>query len=221
MNNFNLNDSINKIYNTCDTFIVIGAYDGESHDDFFQKALEKENKNAKIIFVEPVEKCFNKLLNKVSKLSDFNVICEKSAISDKSETVIMTSVKLDKISNYPWYIDGCSCVVENDQPINIYIKEIPNEDLDFESINTLTFNDLLIKHGLENVDFLQIDTEGYDERIIKSINFEKYDIKFLKFELYYLSNGFLDEFKSQMYELGYSYYGDRDNCYFVKTSVIS
>ena len=220
MGNFDLKNFESKIYNDCESFVVIGAYDGESHDTFFQRIMEKENKGNTIIFVEPVEKCFDKLLDKVNKLDEFNVICEKSAISNTTETVTMSSVKLDKMANYPWYIEGCSCVVENGEPINIYMKEVPNEDLDFETINTLTFDDLLGKYSLDNIDFLQIDTEGYDERILRSIDFSKYNIKFLKFELYYLSEGFLDEFRVQMDELGYSIYSDRDNCHFVKTSIV-
>ena len=50
-----------------------------------------------------------------------------------------------------------------------------------KEIDSTTINELFDKYQLIKIDLLFIDTEGYDEKIIKSINFEKYDIS----ELYY------------------------------------
>ena len=51
MDTFELPKYINQIYERCSTFIVIGAFDGESFDDFFTKVQEKKDKkNSKIIF---------------------------------------------------------------------------------------------------------------------------------------------------------------------------
>lgn len=220
MKMFNVKKIEDYIYSICNTFIVIGAYDGESYDTFFQKMLKKENKNATILFVEPVEKSFNKLLIKSQKLKGYNIICDKSAISDKNETLVVASVKADYINKYPWYIAGCSSVVNNNEPINIYLKKIQKDHLDFESINSITFSDLVLKYSTNNVDFLQIDTEGYDEKILNSINFSKYNINYLKFEKYYLSDTFLDTFSQHMKLLDYSFYCDRYNCHFIKSKII-
>jgi len=220
INNFNLPEIENEIYNNCNTFLVVGAFDGESHDTFFQGISNKDKKNGTIIFVEPVQKCFDKLLTKVELLTGFDIRCNKFAISDKNEFITLASVKSEKISNYPWYIDGCSCVIENGIPINIYIKEIPAEDLDFETIQTKTFEQLLEFNELTSIDFLQVDTEGYDERIVNSINFEVQNIKFIKFELFYLSPNFLDSFKEKMNILGYSFYTTHEDCFFIKNDFL-
>lgn len=48
-------------------------------------------------------------------------------------------------------------------------------------LKCMTINQLFDYHGLTEIDLLFIDTEGYDCKIIKSLNFEQYKIK----ELYY------------------------------------
>jgi FkbM family methyltransferase len=222
MNTFNLPEFESLIYEKTNTFIVIGAFDGESHDNFFNRIQQKSNKNNNtIIFVEPVKKYFNELLKKVESLVDYNVICENVAISNKSESIEMVSVKPDLLDKYGWYIEGCACAVENGEPINIYMKKVDKSDIDLEIITSIRFDELLSKNNLETIDFLQIDTEGYDERILETINFTKTNIQFLKFEKHYLSEGFIDKFINKLEVLDYSYYWDSDNYYFVKNTIIN
>ena len=48
-------------------------------------------------------------------------------------------------------------------------------------VPSVTINQLLDKYQLTDIDVLFIDTEGFDDKIIKSIDFDKYNIK----EIYY------------------------------------
>ena len=48
--------------------------------------------------------------------------------------------------------------------------------------NGLTFSDLCEKYSIDYIDFLQIDTEGFDSQIILSIDFDKVKIKKIKYE---------------------------------------
>jgi len=100
------------------------------------------------------------------------------------------------------------------------MKDVEEIDIDREKITTIMFDDLLSKHGLISIDFLQIDTEGYDERILKTIDFNKLHINFIKFEKHYLSEGFIEDFINKLEVLDYSYYWDNDNYYFVKNTII-
>jgi len=50
-----------------------------------------------------------------------------------------------------------------------------------ESIG-LTFNQLCQKHNINHITYLQIDTEGYDSEIIRSIDFTKVSIDNIKYE---------------------------------------
>lgn len=217
MNHFDLSTTIHqKVFNNLQTFLIIGAFDGLSHDTFFEKINNTIKKNKQIIFVEPVKKSFDKLINNISLIQNANISCEQAAVSDIQNEITVVSVKEEKLNSYPWYINGCSCVVENNKPINIYMKDINPDDCDFEQIQTITFKDLVSKYKLLNLDYLQIDTEGYDQRILDSIDFSQYDIRFLKFELHYLSDGWLDQFISKMEVHNYLLYKNHEDCYLIK-----
>ena len=222
MEKFNLPKLEQKIYNKLKNFIVIGAFDGESHDNFFDKIKQKSNKkDNKIIFVEPIKRFYDNLTQNVLSINDVEVICENVGISDKNEDVTMATVNPNVLYKYPSYIEGCTCVVENGTPINTFIQQVDDGDLIYEKLSCITFNDLLFKHNFLDVDFLQIDTEGYDERIVKSINFDSFNIKFIKFEKFYLTEGFIDEFTSKISHLDYVTYSDEMNHYFLKKTLLN
>ena len=46
----------------------------------------------------------------------------------------------------------------------------------------ITFSDLCEKYNITSIDYLQIDTEGFDTEIILDIDFSKIDIKKIKYE---------------------------------------
>jgi FkbM family methyltransferase len=222
MEKFNLPKLEQKIYDKLKNFIVIGAFDGESHDNFFDKIKQKSNKkDNKIIFVEPIKRFYDNLTQNVLSINDVEVICENVGISDKNEDVTMATVNPNVLYKYPSYIEGCTCVVENGTPINTFIQQVDDGDLIYEKLSCITFSDLLFKHNFLDVDFLQIDTEGYDERIVKSINFDSFNIKFIKFEKFYLTEGFIDEFTSKISHLDYVTYSDEMNHYFLKKTLLN
>jgi len=48
--------------------------------------------------------------------------------------------------------------------------------------NSITFNTLCSNLNIGEIDYLQIDTEGFDSEIIKSIDFSKHKIHVLRYE---------------------------------------
>jgi hypothetical protein len=51
------------------------------------------------------------------------------------------------------------------------------------NVETITLNDLLEKYNAPNeIDYLSIDTEGSEYDILRSFNFEKYNIKIITCE---------------------------------------
>ena len=169
---FNYSVIKSSIIESCNTFLIIGAMDGIKHDIFYDLIKNKSGK--KIIFVEPVESYFKKLIENTKNLNH-SIFYENCAISDKKERVRFCKLKQEKI-NGNTFLDGCSCVVENGKPLNVYMQRMKSEDIEEFEIDCLTFEDILTKYNLQQIDYVQIDTEGYDERIVKSINLEKYKI---------------------------------------------
>ena len=51
-----------------------------------------------------------------------------------------------------------------------------------EKVHCWTFAQLLEKHGLDRVDLLQIDTEGYDYEILRTVDFSRVKPRFINYE---------------------------------------
>ena len=73
--------------------------------------------------------------------------------------------------------------------------QITEEDIKCININVITFDALIKKYEIKNIKKLIIDTEGFDYKIIKSINFKETSIKEIIFEKKHMSGAFQDEIK--------------------------
>lgn len=210
-----LNEELkSKIFEKLNNFIIIGAFDGLSHDDIFYTINKKtDNHNTKIIFVEPVVEYFDRLKSNLSHLEipQENIFLENCCVGDKNGEVRICYFNSESGGDKPWYIEGCACVVENDIPLNKHIREeIPVENLSFLNTQEVTVSHILNKYNFQTIDYLQIDTEGYDQRIVKSLNLSELDIKYLKFEVFYCDVDFIENLKNESDSMGYYFYQDWD-----------
>ena len=169
------------------TYVIIGAMDGVSYDNIFDVLTEDDT----ALFVEPIEIHFEKLKENVKKLS-CQVILDSSIISNKSEDVVMAYVPINALSMHEDFYRGCSSVVKFGKPLNRYLSKINENFLKYHQDKAITFDELLVRHGLDQVDIVQVDCEGYDQVIVDSIDIERYKIKRLKFETHYITNEFID-----------------------------
>jgi len=56
-------------------------------------------------------------------------------------------------------------------------------DLKKKKIRTKTLTEILLKHKIKNIDFLNIDIEGNELNVLKSINFKYFNIKVICVEI--------------------------------------
>jgi FkbM family methyltransferase len=54
--------------------------------------------------------------------------------------------------------------------------QITENDIEEIDVKILVFNDLVEKYNINEIEYLFIDTEGYDYQIIKSIDFNEIKI---------------------------------------------
>ena len=149
--------------------IQIGANSGDDHVFDFVKKHEKDIKL--LILVEPIDALIPALKQRYGFLG--SVVYENIAIVDKESNQPLRFY-YEKNSNYE-----CSSLNKQHllslgaKPQNITETDVP----------VLTFGQLMDKHNLTELDHLYIDAEGYDYFIVKSIDFKKYKIKNLFFEI--------------------------------------
>lgn len=139
-------------------FLQIGAMDGISHDELnsYIMCFDWEG-----VLVEPLPDMFDKLISNYDQKYGLQFEC--SAITETDgETEIHRVPPGTK--NAPEWADGCSTLVPEkhiDYLVPMMVKE---------KIKTMTLKTLVEKYHLQDVNFVQIDTEGYDFKIFMQMD---------------------------------------------------
>jgi FkbM family methyltransferase len=176
--------------------VQIGANRG---NDELTRMLESNFKLVSfLLLIEPLEKFNQHLINCYSEIS--NLYIENVAIVDdeKAENINMfihgamdenmeqASLKkshIDMVFDRPEYI--LPGLTHDDQISEIFVK-------------CSTFNSLMRKYKIDNLDILFIDAEGMDDIIIRSIDFESIRIKEIYYENMHINNEVLEFFLSRL-----------------------
>jgi len=157
------------------TFVQIGTHNG---NDEFNNLVKKENPDL-VILVEPNSEMNDEIFKNYSYITDKDKLkVENTIINTKSglcEVVIPKNPLL--------FPDGNYCELGT---AHYSLLPLDNWGDDFKSIKVdgITFSDLCEKYSITEIDYLCIDTEGFDSQIILSINFNSVKIKKLKYEIW-------------------------------------
>jgi FkbM family methyltransferase len=139
-------------------FLQIGAMDGIKHDDLNSYINCFDWKG---VLVEPLPDMFEKLVNNYSEKYGLQFEC--AAITEKDGEDYIHRVP-PGTEGAPDWADGCSTLAPEkhiDYIVPMMVKE---------KIRTMTLKSLVEKHNLHDVDFVQIDTEGYDFKIFMQMD---------------------------------------------------
>jgi FkbM family methyltransferase len=159
--------------------LQIGAHKGNDDMTDIIKRYDKDHIEI-IILVEPQSQYNNNLLD---CYRDYNIKIENLVIVDNPE--------IDKVNFF-------RCVDEKDSEIssldlNHLFKHQKSNYIETE-FDCITINNLLEKYNIVDLDILFIDTEGFDDKIIKSIDYDKFNIKSIFYENLHIENNSLIEF---------------------------
>ena len=158
------------------TFVQIGSNDGRKNDPL-NKHIRKNGWAG--ILVEPDPINFTKLKNNYA--SPTGLIFENVGIGPESGEMLFYKIKNISEQEPGWYDQVGSFDKET------FLKNIKHgHELDkrvtTESLPVITFNALLQRNNFSQVDLLHIDAEGFDYKILRSIDFSKYVIRMVLFE---------------------------------------
>ena len=158
------------------TFLEIGANDGVCNDPI-RPYVAKYHWSG--VLVEPQREAFQALCANYS--GETQLRFENVAISARAGSQLFYSVdrtrpgmndQTDQLASFMREVVMSHC------------KYIPGlaDALVTEEVPCMTFSELLSKHDLRRLDLLQIDTEGYDYEIIKTIDFGKVKPRIIHYE---------------------------------------
>ena len=147
--------------------------------------LQEELKNfssKKNILIEPVPYNFNQLEKNTKKFA--NIIVDKSAVSDKNETVSFFHLKKNSIDKLKKHWATGIGSFDKSHLLNHRSKRflISDDDIEEIKVNCISFESLKKKYAIKSIDKLMIDVEGAEFKILNSINFNDIKIKEILFE---------------------------------------
>lgn len=182
-------------------FVEIGSNDGVQHDFLRPFILEREWRG---VMVEPVPYVFERLRRNYGSVE--RVQLENAAISDRDGVLpffyLRPPAPAERDELPSWY-DGIGSfsreVVESHAN---HIPDIESRIVEAE-VPALTFESLCRKHGLSDIDLILIDAEGYDHRILRSIDLAERHPTVLVYEHYHLDPGDRRECEERVREFGY------------------
>lgn len=155
--------------------VQIGTYNGCNKDDGFVEII-KQSSPSKVILVEPNAE-LNDLIWKNYEAID-NIFLENVAIVKEENKGVVQLV-------YPKNNSGgvsANGIHYGEHNFSLVPMDDWGNDLEVLETPSITFNELCEKYELTNIHYLQIDTEGYDAEIIRSIDFDKVNIDIIKYE---------------------------------------
>ncbi|MDD4349128.1 MAG: FkbM family methyltransferase [Opitutales bacterium] len=184
------------------TVVQIGAFDGVSND-FLYDSIKKVGSPA--LLVEPQPEPFQSLVKNYE--GQAHVSFERVAIADYDGVLPMYRIKE---AYHPFIRLAPQFTSPNRQHIvNALSGSIPGIPSDTDAcieefdVPCLTLQSLFERHQIHKISVLQVDTEGYDYRIIKMLDFTKYRPTIINFEVVHMTRLQIDEIMWMLYRNGY------------------
>ena len=183
--------------------VVIGAHFGVWLEDEISKY-----KDQNILLVEPVPYNIKILEEKYSKLNNIH-ICKNAIFSEKKKSnfYYVDEKSINKLGKH--WASGIGSFDKNhilnhkSKRFKIEEKDIVKIEIDF-----ITFKEMTEIFSIQSINKLQIDVEGAEYEILRSINFNNIKINSILFEAKHFDGTFkegkkLVEIKDKLSNLGY------------------
>lgn len=155
-------------------FVQIGANNGERYDPIHHLIVNEKEK-VKGIAIEPVQEYFNELQITYKDFPQIKLLNKAIHNSESEQTIYKIAPGYASAGEH---LKGMSSFDRQN-----FIKEgISVNDLVAEKVSCLSFMDLIENEKISKLHLLQIDAEGYDIEILKSIDFNKIKPRIINFE---------------------------------------
>lgn len=179
------------------SIVEVGAYIGNTGNDplyaFLCEHLDpakatSTKRNTKVVLVEPIREYFDLLCESYSNIPGIEF--ENVAIAETEGVMDMYRLNVDPVEyGYPaWLAQLSSLKKERMEELwdeydrNPDYKQFYLEHRIVEKVACMTLQQLLDKHQIRQLDLLQIDAEGYDFEILKTLDFDKSKPRFINYE---------------------------------------
>lgn len=183
-------------------FVQIGAHDGHSDDPIHPFVMQYGLAG---IAVEPQADVFARLEETYKDLPQ--VKCVNAAIGTGPLTFYTVKEEAKTDANFVKMTRSASFIKSS--LVKSLVRKIPSmdevDDYIVETpINVMSFEQLV--EGVEHIDMLQIDAEGYDYEILKMVDFNRFSPKVINFESLHLSDSDRKQCEEMLTGMGYHFF---------------
>lgn len=177
-------------------FVQIGAMNGKCYDPI-HSFIKKYNWNG--LLVEPLPDMMEDLRNNYKGQTGLQFANVAIADDDHEKKFYRILPDVIKNNNLPDWLKGMSTF--SPSRLEAY-KEFVTET----SVRCMTLDNLLEEYSIENIDFLQIDAEGYDFKIFKQFDIKKYKPALINIEVQTLPENEMMMMEKILLENNYEFY---------------
>lgn len=182
-------------------FIEVGSNDGEQHDHLRPLILSRSWRG---IMVEPVPYVFARLQENYGEID--RVILENVAIADRDGELPffhLREAEPGERDRLPEWYDGIGSFSAD--AVMGHADHIPEIDrrLNRTTVPCLRFESLCARNGVEQLDLLLVDTEGYDWELLQTIDLAARRPRLVIYEHYHLSSADRTAAHDRFAQLGY------------------
>jgi FkbM family methyltransferase len=170
------------------TFLQIGAFDGKGDDDLHELIVHYKLRG---ILVEPQPDAFKRLAE--TYRNDLQVKLVQAAIAETEETRELYCRR------------GAASMAASFHRDHLRRHGIPDDEIVTQQVACHTVQSVLRAAGFESVDLIQIDAEGHDWPIIRSINFTRMRPAIMRFEYRNMSSHDADDCLLHLARHGYRF----------------
>uniref|UniRef100_A0A6C0KK08 Methyltransferase FkbM domain-containing protein n=1 Tax=viral metagenome TaxID=1070528 RepID=A0A6C0KK08_9ZZZZ len=159
-------------------FFQIGTNNG---NDLFREMVIKNAPDC-VILVEPNKELIDEIIKNYNNIKNVYIYNYAIYYNDDETVELYIPAKNGIIGtradNGIVYTDGNFSLL----PMNDWGNK---NDMVKMTSKSITFDKICSNHNITNIDYLQIDTEGFDSEIIQMIDLSKYKINKIRFESWY------------------------------------
>lgn len=190
-------------------FLQVGAMDGVSYDPIRPHVVAHGWRG---ILVEPLPDMMEKL--KTNYAGSAGLVFENVAITEQDETRKLYRVTAEAVHRgVPHWALGMSTFIEG--KLDDYKPHVVEQPVACMRLETL-----LAKYKPERIDILQIDTEGYDYKVLKQFDFTRYQPYIINLEWVNLNAEEKAATQALLLAQGYVFYENDMDLFAVKREML-
>jgi FkbM family methyltransferase len=221
-------DWLDRASRAIDDFVVIqvGANDGFEADPIHP--FVKRDRWSGIV-LEPQKRVFERELRPVYQAHP-NLVLLNAALSRESGTRVIYRLAF---SNDRWTTGLSSfnrshleklleagSISDRAAMDNCTVVGDASECIHEESVQTVTFEEVLETYRLPKIDLLQVDCEGFDGEVVRMFPFHRVVPRFINFEHVHLEQSEKEQLTDWLSSLGYTYFTEVDDTFCIHHTVL-